>query len=455
MLKIKTNSKYVKKSDIFVNNNKDYIKDAYKKGASCIITDKNCEKLEIPIIKVNDINKTLYEIYNTYYEEPLKDLKLIGITGTDGKTTTATMIKDLLNNFYNTAYMGTNGFIINNEKTTLKNTTPSIDVILKCASECKKNNMNYLVMETSSEGLLHNRCQYLKFKRVIVTNVTGDHLNAHKTFNNYLESKLKILTLLDKDGIALLNIDDKYYKLFKKKSNNKIITYGTNKKANFRIKNIIEEETNTTFQLINNKKTYNIKSPYIGKFNVYNLVCAIAILNSFNIEIEKILPLIKDLKPISGRNKFLNFGQDYKIILDYAHTLNATKEILTFANKTKKGNIITVVGCAGGREKEKRKDIGKIITDLSDKVIFTMDDPRYEKVTNIINDMTINVEKNNYETIINRKKAIKKALKIAKKDDTVLILGKGEDNYMAIKNKYKKYNDLKVISNYFKNEFTP
>lgn len=456
MLNIKTNSKYIKKGDIFIctkdgySNKNLYIKDAYKKGAKCIITDENIkEKLEIPIIKVNNTNDTLYQIYNDYYNNPLENINLIGITGTDGKTTTAVIIKELLNNFYKTAYLGTNGFIIENEKTSIRNTTPTIDEILHLANIAKNNNVKYLVMETSSEGLLHNRCQNLLFKRAIITNVTGDHLNAHKTFKNYIESKFKLFKQITKDGYAILNTDDNYYKYFKKTKAKKI-TYGSNKNATFKIQNIKENETNTTFEIKHNKKVYKITSPYIGIFNVYNLTSAIATINSLGIEIKKIIPYIKDLKPIPGRNKFLDFNQDYKIILDYAHTLNATKEILSYANRIKKKEIITVVGCAGGRETQKRKDIGKIITNLSTKVIFTMDDPRYEKVENIIKEMTQEVQTANYIIIKNRKKAIKKALKMAKKDDIVLILGKGEDNYMAIKNKYKKYSDLKVISNYFK-----
>ena len=451
-MKIKTNSKYVKKDDIFVcihdelEDRHKYIKDI--KRASAIIVDKDIHKDgEIPLIKVKDTNDTLFDIYNNYYESPLKNLEIIGVTGTDGKTTTSSVIKQLLEHFEETAYLGTNGFIYKDKKIKTQNTTPAINTILKYANTLKEENIKNLVMEASSEGLLHNRCQNLKFKRAIITNVTGDHLNIHKTFENYLTSKLKLFKLLEKDGIAIINIDDISYKPIKNMKLN-ILTYGTKKHADYKIENIKEEKNKTTFELKHKGKTYKIDSPLLGKFNVYNLTAAIACLHSLDVDLYNLIEKVKNIKPISGRMNILYTKKGAEIILDYAHTLKSTTEILKFANKTKTGKIITVVGSAGGREKEKRKDIGKIVTDLSDKVIFTMDDPRYEKVTDIIKDLTKTCTKNNYISIKNRKKAIKTSIKEANKDDLILILGKGTDNYMAIKNKYKKYNDLKVIKKY-------
>ena len=451
-MKIKTNSKNVKKNDIFIclhdetNDRHKYIKDIKK--ASAIIIDKEVQdKTDVPLIKVNNTQDSLYEIYNHYYENPLKNLNLIGVTGTDGKTTTALIIKMLLNNISQTAYLGTNGFEYKDKTIKTRNTTPQIDIILKYAKILKDENIKNLVMEASSEGLLHNRCQNLIFKRAIITNVTGDHLNIHKTFENYLNSKLKLFNQLDKDKIAIVNIDDISYKYLKRK-NIKLITYGQNKNADFKIENIKEEESKTTYTLKTKTKEYQIESPLLGKFNTYNLTAAIACLNSLGIEINSIIKNIENLESISGRMNILKTKQNAKIILDYAHTQNAIKEILTYANKIKKGKIITVTGAAGGREKEKRKNIGKILTNLSDEVIFTMDDPRYEKIENIIKDLTKNITKNNFISIKNRNKAIKYAINKAKKDDLILILGKGTDNYMAIKNKRKKYSDLKVIKKY-------
>lgn len=452
IMNTKTNSKEVKKNDIFfcihdeLEDRHKYIKNIKK--AKAIVIDKEIDtNTKIPLIKVKDTNDAYFYTCNKYYNNPLKNLNLIAITGTDGKTTTSLIIKQILNNYEETAYLGTNGFHYKNIKEKTKNTTSPINIFLKYANVLKKENIKNLVMEASSEGLLHNRCKNLTFKRTIITNVTGDHLNIHKTFDNYLNSKLKLFDLLQENELAIINTDDISYEHIKKKNIN-FISYGTNKKATYKISNIKEYETYTTFTITTNKTNYNIKSPLLGKFNVYNLTAAIACLNSLNINMIDIIKQIPSLEKISGRMNVMYTKKGAKIILDYAHTLNATKEILEYANKIKKTTITTLVGSAGGRETEKRKYIGKLVSDKSDKVIFTMDDPRYEKVENINKELAQNITKNNYICINNRKKAIKYVIKNAKKDDLILIIGKGTDNYMAIKNKYKKYNDLKTIKKY-------
>ena len=457
-MNIKNNSKNIKKNDIFICTHDEYedrhkyIDQAIEKGAKAIITDKNIKNKKVPIIKVENTNKTLYQIYNDYYNDPLKNINTIAITGTDGKTSTALIIKNLLDNYTKTAYMGTNGFIYKDNHIKMNNTTPEIKEILKNAKILKDNQINNLVMEASSEALLHNRCEGLLFDRAILTNITGDHLNAHKNFQNYLESKLKLFTKLKENGIAIINIDDqnsdKVIKILKQ-NNKKYITYAKNKKADFYIKDIKEENNKTTYKLIHNKKEYKVTSSLLGIYNTYNLTAAIATLTTYNYKINDIINNIYNIKEIPGRTNIM-YDKKYKVILDYAHTINATKNILDYANKIKKTRIITVVGCAGGREHEKRPILGKIITTLSDYVIFTTDDPRYEKVTDIIKDITKNVEKNNYKTIINRKKAIKYAIKSAKENDIILVLGKGIDNYMAIKHKYKKYCEKDVIEKILK-----
>ena len=453
-MNIKNNSKYIKKNDIFICTHDEqedrhkYIDDAIKKGAKLIITDQNITNKKVPIIKVEDTNQTMYQIYNDYYDNPLEKINLIGITGTDGKTTTALIIKDLLEQKTPCAYIGTNGFIYKNNQINTKNTTPEIKEVLKYAKILNQKQIENLVIEISSEALFHNRCEGLLFDRIILTNITKDHLNTHKTFENYLNSKLKIIEKLKKDAIAIINIDDKNSTHFLKKVPN-YITYGTKKEADFQITNIKEYDNHTKFTLVHKEKKYKIISPLLGIYNTYNLTAAIVLLKTYNYNLNNIINNIYNIKEIPGRMN-IKRKNNKTIILDYAHTINATENILNYANKIKKKRIITVVGCAGGREKEKRPTIGKIVTQKSDYVIFTTDAPRYEKVTDIINDMTKEIEKENYQIIINRKKAIKHAIEEAKEQDIVLILGKGIDNYMAIKNKYKKYCDKDVIEKILK-----
>ena len=306
-MNVKNNSKCVKKHDIFICTH-DEIDDRHKyiktiKNASAIVVDKDINiKTNIPIIKVNNTNDTLFQIFNTYYQNPLEDLNIIGITGTDGKTTTAFIINKILNMIDTSAYLGTLGFIYKDKNITTPNTTVGIDKFLEYANTLKKENIKNLVTEISSEGLLHNRCNNIKLKRAIITNVTTDHLNVHKTFQNYLYSKLKILDLIDSDGIPIVNIDDISYKYIKRK-NVKMITYGFNKKAKYRIKNYELTSTKTYFTLVYKNKEYKIESHLLGKFNIYNLTAAIATIHSIGIDIDTIIKQIGNIKTIPGRWK--------------------------------------------------------------------------------------------------------------------------------------------------------
>ena len=210
---------------------------------------------------------------------------------------------------------------------------------------------------------------------------------------------------------------------------------------------IKEFETGTIFTFSYQENLYKVISPLLGEFNVYNLCASILSLVALGNDVSSAIEKVLNLEPVSGRCEYLNFGQNYKIVLDYAHTPNGLKSILSFLNKIKTKRIITVPGSAGGREKEKRSEMGKNVLELSDLVVFTMDDPRNEDVNDIIDDMIGNSKNTNYIRVIDRKAAIEKAFEIAKEDDIVLVVGKGRDNYMAINNEYVKYCSAIVHAN--------
>lgn len=443
---IKINSKEVIKGDLFVcikgvtADRNDYLEEAINNGASAIVTNKIIN-LDIPVIYVDDPNKELYRLCKNFYDYN-DDLTIIGVTGTNGKTTVTSIIKDMIGN--TCGYIGTNGLKSNSINESIRNTTPDVDRLYKYFKMLKDDGCNTISMEASSEAFYRNRLKDIKFDIGIVTNVTEDHLNIHKTLDNYLKCKEELIKNVKDNGYSILNVDDKYYKEFKKVANGKILTYGKNK-SDLQIIDFKEEINNTLIILKYNNNLYKIKSPLSGEYNIYNLCAAILALISLNYSFDEIINRISNIKVPNGRGQFLNFGQDYKIVLDYAHTTDAFKKIYRFLNNIKTNRIITVTGSAGGREKEKRSEIGKVVLDNSDYVIFTMDDPRFEDVNDIINDLVKDSNKNNYERIFDREDAIKKALSIANKDDIVLIAGKGTDNYMAIKDKYIPYNDLEVL----------
>ena len=435
------NSKDIKKNDLFIpfggiEDRNIYIKDALDKGCSSVITDKDYN--DSKVIKVNNLDREIINIFNKYYNYPLKDIKLIGVTGTDGKTTIANVLSNLLD----CPSIGTNGFIMNNKVTSLNNTTPSIDILYKYFNEVRNNNFKNIVMEVSSEAYLTNRIGKLNFDIAIFTNITLDHLDKHKTFDNYLKCKLE---LFKNSKISILNHDSDYYQKFKSVSKESY-SYGYNDNSDLQI---ISEELYIDKSVINFKyqeKEYKLEYPLVGKFNVYNIAAIILTMLKLGFNIEEVFTRVKNIKQVNGRMDMV-YNDKFKVVIDYAHTTNATLNVLKFYHQFNK-NIITIVGCAGGRYKEKRKEIGEIVLKYSKLAIFTMDDPRDEDPLNIINDMLSNTKKDNYLKIVNREDAINYAIKNAKDGDLILILGKGCDNYMLIKDKKMPYNDYETVKKY-------
>jgi len=419
----------------------DYISDAIERGCSFVVCDREI-LFDIPHLIVSNINDFFVDCCLQYYDIALGDFNFVGITGTDGKTTTATIVQKLLDD---AAYIGTNGLAIGDFHLSTNNTTPCIGELYDDLNKIKEKNGSKVVMEVSSEALLHERVKNFKFDIVGFTNITGDHLNVHKTFDNYVNCKLKLLDLVKENGYVVVNGDD--VNLQKIKVNN-LSTFGFKESNDYVICHVKHLSNYTEITVKNGKQVYEIYSPFVGEYNVYNVVMAFVIGLKAGEPASLLIKKIRNLKAVHGRCEFLNFGQDYQIVLDYAHTINGVKNILeTFKDSNR---VITVTGAAGGREHEKRNTIGNLVMDYSDITIFTMDDPRYEDVDKIIDEMV--GDRKDYIRIVNREEAIHYALNIATSGDVVLILGKGRDNYMAIQDKKVKYNDYDVVKNYFLDE---
>ena len=436
-------SRLVKKNYIFVAtkgfnvDHYDHIEDAINNGAVFIVADREIN-IDIPHIIVDNIDEYYKKLCLKFYDIDLNDFSFIGITGTDGKTTTATIISRLIPN---SVYIGTNGLTINGETISTSNTTPCISELYSDLKKVKDAGIKTVVMEVSSEALLHNRVDNIKFDIIGFTNITGDHLNVHGSFENYKKCKMKLLDLINDDSYVVINGDDVNLQNIKCQN---MYSFGK-KNVNFTIKNICYVDENVSIILKHKDIEYSITSPLLGEYNVYNVVMAFIISLLYGINSNELIRNIKKLTPISGRCEVLDFGQDYTIILDYAHTINGIENILgTFKDCNR---IITVTGCAGGREHEKRPIIGNLVISKSDIAIFTMDDPRNENVDSIIDEMV--GDNLDYIRITDREEAINYALSIASIGDVVLILGKGRDNYMAIGDKKVKYNDYDVIKRYF------
>ena len=446
MDKIKTNSKEVKIGDTFIalkgfkEDGHKYIEDAIKNGATKIICEYG--DYDIDTVIVPNTKDYLNKYLDNNYSYLFKDLKIIGITGTNGKTTTAFITSNTLNKLgFKSAYIGTIGFYINGEFIKdLNNTTPDTLTLYKLIKEAYDNDCKYIVMEVSSHSLDMNRLSSIKLDIALFTNLTQDHLDYHKNMDNYLNSKLKIIDYLKDDGILIVNNDSEYSKYFNFK-NKKSIGFNCSK---YQVINYINSKDLITFKYDNNE--YKVKINLKSKFNVYNYMCSLAILNSLGISIEDIISVASLIEAPPGRMDLITYKNNY-IIIDYAHTPDAVEKIISAARDTFDKKIITIVGCGGNRDKTKRPIMGRISTTLSDYVIFTSDNPRCEDPKSIIDDIVNNLENDNYEIIVDRKEAILNTIKNLD-NSCLLILGKGHEDYQIINNEKIHFSDKEIVLDY-------
>lgn len=450
MMSLITDSRKIKKGDTFIaikeqNDGHKYIEQAIENGATKIIAEYGKYEVETQIVK--DTTKYLKEyMYNTYYDK-IKDIKLMGITGTSGKTTTCFLIYTLLQKLgCKTAYIGTIGFYMNDFVRELKNTTPSIEELYNCMLECKEKNIEYIVMEVSSHAIALDRIYGLEFDAVGFTNISQDHLDYHKTMDNYAKTKVKLFKKLKNKKTAVINIDDLYSNMFIFDENNNITISKENGDVKIYDINIIE--TGIKFKFKYKQKEYEKEIDMFGTYNIYNYLTALIIVNSFGFKINDILEI--NVKAPKGRMQMLKFGKN-KIYVDYAHKPDAVKKVLENTSNFTTGKIITIIGCGGNRDKAKRPIMGKYSSEMSDHVIFTNDNPRDEDPDSIINDIIKGVKKENYEIILDRKEAIKKGISLLNENDALLILGKGHENYQIIKGKKYHLDDMECVENIIKN----
>lgn len=447
-MNIKTNSKRIKKGDTFIAlkgmtyDGHDYIEEAIENGAEKIICEHG--EYNVQTIIVPSTKEYLNNYLDTNYYNKIKDITLIGITGTNGKTTSCYFIYELLKMLdVKCAYIGTIGFFIDKKERDLNNTTPEILELYEMFLECKSRGVNVIVMEVSSHALELDRVHGLKFNYVCFTNLTVDHLLFHKTMDNYLNAKKKLFNMLKKDAISITNVDDKYKDNFLLDNT---ITYGESK-SDFNIIKYKLKLDKTIYKFRYNNKNYKVKMNVIGKYNIYNSLVAIIVLVNMGYNIKKVIKLFKRIKLPSGRLDMIKYKKNV-IFVDYAHTPDAVKNVLTNAIKFKKNKIYTIIGCGGNRDKTKRKDMGIIATELSDYVIFTNDNPRNEDEMKIVNDMINGIINENYEVILDRSKAIKRGIDLLNKKDILFILGKGHEEYQLINGIKHHFSDKEEVLNY-------
>lgn len=454
MGKLITDSRKVKEGDTFIairnvaTDGHDYINDAIKNGAKKII----CEKGNYPVetIIVEDTKKYLNEyLYENIYPK-IKDMKLLGVTGTNGKTTICFLVYQILKMLgKKCAYIGTIGFYYGDTQKVLNNTTPDTDLLYEMLLEAKENGCEYVIMEVSSHALDMNRIYGLEFDEVAFTNLTQDHLDYHKTIENYIVAKKILFNKTRGNKIAIINGDDTYSKEFINENNQNIII--SDKEGDLLIKKMNFSHVNTVINFEYKNKSYETDIKMVGRYNVYNFLTALMLVNNLGFEINDLLKISSSLSAPNGRMEKIDFKNN-SIFIDYAHTPDAVINVLKSAQEYKKGKIVTVIGCGGDRDRTKRPIMGRCAEENSDYVIFTNDNPRTEDEKQIMNDIKEGLTKTNHEIIFNRKEAIEKAVDLLNENDILMILGKGHEDYQIIgKTKYH-FSDKEVVLEYIKNK---
>ena len=452
--KIEFDSRLISDGDMYIAitgvnvDGHSFISQAIQNGANCIVCEKTPEIKTDGIVYVNvkSSRKALAIISSNYFDNPSSKLNLIGVTGTNGKTTIATLLFDLYTELeIKSGLISTVKISYDNKNFQANQTTPDSISINRFLSEMVNSNVRYCFMEVSSHGIDQNRTDGLVFKGGIFTNLTHDHLDYHESFENYRDTKKQFFDSLSNNSFALTNNDDKNGMVMLQNTIADKYTYSLNSVSDFKAK-ILESSFDGMLLKINSTEFW---SKLVGKFNAYNILSVYSAASILGLPKNELLKAMSSLDAVAGRFQFYKKNK-ITAIVDYAHTPDALENILKSINeiKTSENNLITVVGCGGNRDKSKRPLMGDIASNLSSKVIFTSDNPRFEDPEIIIEEMISGVRSTNSNktiSISNRKEAIKAACQFARTNDIILVAGKGHESYQEVKGVRSDFDDFEIV----------
>jgi len=451
---VQFDSRKVEKGDLFVAvrgtqvDGHKFIQTAIENGAAAIIgEDALLPSLKVTQVQTESSSKALAIVASNFYGNPSSKLKLVAVTGTNGKTTIVTLLHQLYRKLgYNTGLLSTISNKINDTELASTHTTGDALQINKLLSKMLEENCTHCFMEASSHAIDQNRVSGLGFDVAVFTNITHDHLDYHKTFDAYIEAKKKLFDELDPGSFALVNTDDKRGKIMLQNTKADKKSFGINTMSDFKAKIISNSLEGLELEIDNFKIWFNL----IGDFNAYNISAAYGVCVLLGEDPEEALVALSALNPVPGRFERIPLKSKIIAIVDYAHTPDALNNVLKTVTsvRTKNEQVITVVGCGGNRDKEKRPIMAEIACKLSDRVIFTSDNPRDEDPEAIIEEMKQGVRASDFRkvlSIIDRKEAIKTSLALAKANDIIIIAGKGHEDYQEIKGKKKNFSDKHTL----------
>lgn len=416
----------------------DFIDNAISNGAIAIVHSKKISRdilkrnKDITFIKVDNTLKCLNEFADYFYNYPSHNIKVYGVTGTNGKTSISFITNYLLNELgTKSGYIGTLGYEYDDVLHDTYFTTPNVNDLHRIISEIKDAGCKSVAIEFSSQGLDLHRSDSVDVDVACFTNLTHEHLDYHKDYESYFNAKARLFENLKEDAVACINVDDEYGKKMIKKCKCKVVTFGIDNDADYKANNLVLYDNHSEFDLVFGGKTFLINTNLVAKFNISNLLAIIASLIETGYKIGDIIPLLKDIKTVPGRCMHINEGQDFNVIVDYAHTPDGFNKILDYAKASisNNGKLLIVFGSRGSGDVDKRFAFGKITDERCDEIFITTEDNHYEDIDSILNDIESTIKNHKPHRIASRKQAIIEAVNLCKSGDVLLILGKGEENY--------------------------
>lgn len=456
ILDITYNSKKVKKGSLFVclcgenSDGHDFAKDAERNGAAAILCEKQVQ-VNIPQIIVSSTRKALSKVFSCFYDNPQNKLKIIGLTGTNGKTTTSFLIKSILEESgKKVGLIGTQGAFIGKQFFQTGLTTPDPQLLFKLLKQMVDFGVEYVVMEVSAHALALDKTEGIVFEVGVLTNLTQDHLDFFKTMENYQRAKFKLFEE-NKIKSAVLNFDDEFGRKLAETITVPFLSYSLNNPSDVFAAKIGNRNGKNKFIVNILDNVFDVESNLIGEFNIYNSLAAASIAAMLGCSTKQIKNGLEKLLGVEGRLNRFNLSNGVVAFIDFAHTPDGIEKALNAIRELKFKQIITVFGCSGNRDKDKRHKMGQIAEKLSDYVVLTTDNPRFENPELILDDIEIGMEKTAHTRFVSREQAIEFALTLAKKGDCVAILGKGAETYQDINGVNVPYSDFEVVKNFNEN----
>ncbi len=433
------------------------VQEAIEKGAVLIIASQPVAST-VPVIQVNNTQRALAQLAVCFYKDPSKDLNLVGVTGTNGKTTITHMVAEIFNDAaVDTGIIGTMYNKIGSEKLPTINTTPDALTIQSLLAKMVKKNMTACVMEVSSHALVQGRVWGVDFNTTVFTNLSRDHLEFHHTFEEYFQAKSLLFAQMgnsyhqtDKEKYAIINADDPYGQRLVQLTAATVFTYGCKGAGDIQACGIKVSNTGTSFDLSIEKKKYPVRMKMIGDFNVYNFLAAFGVGFVQGIPPQKIIHSLEQLPGVKGRFQLVPNTGEVTVIVDYAHTPDGLLNVLSTIQKFAQKKIYCVVGCGGDRDPSKRPIMAEVAIKNSTHPVFTSDNPRTEDPIKIIDEMIKAVPNDLYEVIVERKTAIWETLRKAQSGDVVLIAGKGHEDYQIIGTEKHHFDDVEVVADFYR-----